>query len=112
MTEPTREVLSFCRISAANCGITVEVDGERVVHVRGDAGHPDAREGYTCTKGRALGTFHHDPDRLDDPLVDGAVTAWDAALERPGRAPRCGDRRARRRQRIEPRTWVPGSHTT
>ena len=81
MTGPsTREVLSFCRICAANCGITVEVDGDRVVRVRGDAGHPVSR-GYTCSKGRALGAFQHDPDRLDDPLVAGAVTPWNVALD-------------------------------
>ena len=45
-----------------------------------DAGHPVSR-GYTCSKGRALGAFHHDPDRLDDPLVDGAVTPWNVALD-------------------------------
>jgi anaerobic selenocysteine-containing dehydrogenase len=79
-----REVLSFCRICAANCGITVDVDrgedGDQVVRVRGDAGHPVSR-GYTCAKGRALGAFHHDPHRLDDPLVAGGVTTWDAALD-------------------------------
>ena len=79
-----QEKLSFCRICAAACGITVEVDdnldGERVVRVRGDQGHPVSR-GYTCSKGRALGAFHHDPNRLDDPIVDGTVTTWDAALD-------------------------------
>ena len=75
-----RELLSFCRICAANCGITVDVEDERVVRVRGDAAHPVSR-GYTCSKGRALGAFHHDPDRLDDPIVDGTIVSWDHALD-------------------------------
>ena len=48
-----REQLSYCRICAAACGITVTVDDEQVVRVRGDADHPVSR-GYTCTKGRGL----------------------------------------------------------
>ena len=55
-----REVLSYCRICAAACGIVVTVDGERVVRVRGDAGHPVSR-GYTCAKGRGLPAWHHHP---------------------------------------------------
>src|SRR5829696_8229759 len=36
-----REHLSYCRICAAACGITVTVeDDERIVRVRGDAQHP------------------------------------------------------------------------
>ena len=57
------------------CGIVVTVEPgageaaeERVVRVRGDDAHPLSR-GYTCPKGRALGALHHDPRRLDHPLV-------------------------------------------
>ncbi len=54
------------------CGIVVTVertaDGERVERVRGDDAHPLSR-GYTCPKGRALGALHHDPRRLDAPVV-------------------------------------------
>jgi anaerobic selenocysteine-containing dehydrogenase len=75
-----REQLSYCRICAAACGITVTVDGERVVRVRGDAEHPVSR-GYTCSKGRGLADWHHDPARLDRPRVRGRAVSWDDALD-------------------------------
>ncbi len=64
----TRTVRSFCRICTAICGILVEVDGEQVVRVRGDAEHP-LSHGYTCAKGRALPGVHHHPDRIERPLL-------------------------------------------
>lgn len=71
---------SFCRICAAACGIVVEVDGDRVLSVRGDRDHP-VSAGYTCPKGRALPVFHHSPDRLDHPVVRGRAASWDDALD-------------------------------
>lgn len=66
------EHVSFCRVCNAMCGIVVTVshgtDGDRVERVRGDHAHALSR-GYTCPKGRALGALHHDPRRLDHPLV-------------------------------------------
>ncbi len=75
-----REVLSYCRICAAACGIAVTVDGERVVKVRGDADHPVSR-GYTCSKGRGLAAWHHAPDRLDRPRLRGQEVGWDEILD-------------------------------
>jgi anaerobic selenocysteine-containing dehydrogenase len=72
----TREVLSYCRICAAACGIVVTVDGSDVVRVRGDDAHPVSR-GYTCTKGRGLAAWHHSPHRLDRPRIRGADATWD-----------------------------------
>ena len=46
------------------CGITVTVEGDRVLKVRGDEAHPISK-GYTCPKGRALPEWHHHPHRLD-----------------------------------------------
>ena len=63
----TRQQKSFCRICMAACGIVVEVDGERVVAVRGDKDHPLSK-GYLCPKGRALPAMHHD-GRLEGTLV-------------------------------------------
>ncbi|MSX88958.1 MAG: molybdopterin-dependent oxidoreductase, partial [Actinobacteria bacterium] len=78
-----RQVRSFCRFCSALCGIVVTVDGDQVVEVRGDADHPLSR-GYTCPKGRALGAWHHHPERLDEPRVGRGTaqrtTDWDAAL--------------------------------
>jgi anaerobic selenocysteine-containing dehydrogenase len=59
---------TFCRFCVALCGLVVTTDGDRVVRVRGDDEHPLSR-GYTCPKGRALGAAHHDPRRLDRPMI-------------------------------------------
>lgn len=75
---------SFCRICNAACGILVTTRGEQALRVRGDAEHP-LSQGYTCPKGRALPAFHHDPRRLDHPLVrrDGRLVRvdWPEALD-------------------------------
>ena len=77
----SREERSFCRICNAMCGIVVTLDAEdHVVRVRGDDEHPLSR-GYTCPKGRAIGTFHHDPRRIDHPEILGVASTWDAALD-------------------------------
>jgi anaerobic selenocysteine-containing dehydrogenase len=85
LTDPiatTRSVKSF--ICTAICGIVVDVEGDRVVRVRGDADHP-LTHGYTCPKGRALPAMHHHPDRIERPRlrVDGQLqaTTWDACLD-------------------------------
>jgi anaerobic selenocysteine-containing dehydrogenase len=75
-----REVLSYCRICAAACGITVTVDGDRVLRVRGDAGHPVSR-GYACAKGRGLPAWHHHEGRLDEPRLRGRQVGWDEVLD-------------------------------
>jgi anaerobic selenocysteine-containing dehydrogenase len=77
---PTVEQPSFCRICNAMCGIVVTVEGDQVLRVRGDPEHPLSR-GYTCPKGRALPSFHHDPRRLDRPSVGGREVSWDAMLD-------------------------------
>lgn len=78
-----REHRSFCRFCQALCGIVVRTDGDRVLEVRGDPEHPLSR-GYVCPKGRALGAWHHHPDRIDVATVraGGTVTAsgWDDTL--------------------------------
>ena len=58
----------------------VTVESDRVVRVRGDAEHPVSR-GYTCSKGRALGEWHHRADRLDHPRLRGRETGWDEVLD-------------------------------
>ena len=73
-------MLSYCRICAAACGITVTVDGDRVLRVRGDAGHPVSR-GYTCSKGRGLAAWHHSDRRLDRPRLRGREVPWDEVLD-------------------------------
>jgi anaerobic selenocysteine-containing dehydrogenase len=84
MPEDVRTVKSFCRICTAVCGILVDVEGDRVVRVRGDPDHP-LSHGYTCAKGRALPRIHHHPDRIEQPLlrVDGRLqaTPWERVLD-------------------------------
>lgn len=58
---------TYCRICPAHCGIEVEVDGGRAVGVAGDRAHP-LTHGFTCAKGRRIGDFHSDPQRLVEPL--------------------------------------------
>lgn len=79
----TATVRTFCRLCQALCGVLGEVDGDRVLRVTGDADHPLSR-GYTCSKGRSLPEYHHDPHRLRSPLVrrHGKLcpTSWEEAL--------------------------------
>jgi anaerobic selenocysteine-containing dehydrogenase len=74
----------FCTICAPCCGVLVTVDGEQVTEVRGDPGHPIS-QGYTCPKGRALGDIHHDPRRLDRPMLrrggELRECGWEEALD-------------------------------
>ncbi len=64
----TVEHRTFCRICLSSCGMVVEVDGDRVVSIRGDKTHPLTR-GYLCPKGRALGQTHHGTDRLSAAFI-------------------------------------------
>ena len=68
----------------ATCGIAVEVDGDRVVSVRGDDADPFSK-GYICPKATALADLHHDPDRLRRPMIREGSTwreaGWDEALD-------------------------------
>ncbi|MBY0401650.1 molybdopterin-dependent oxidoreductase [Myxococcota bacterium] len=57
-----------CPLCEAICGLSIEVEGDRVVRVRGDEADPFSR-GFICPKGASLGELHHDPDRLRAPLV-------------------------------------------
>jgi anaerobic selenocysteine-containing dehydrogenase len=57
-----------CPLCEATCGVAIEVEGDRVVRVRGDEADPFS-QGFICPKGSTLGEVHHDPDRLRGPLV-------------------------------------------
>ena len=59
----TETRVTYCRICSPLCGLLVDVDNGRVVHVAGDPDHALTR-GFTCTKGRHLGELHHAPDRF------------------------------------------------
>jgi anaerobic selenocysteine-containing dehydrogenase len=81
---PERVAYRTCPICEASCGLALELDGARVVKVRGDDRDVLSR-GYLCPKGAALDELHHDPDRLRAPLVRGAdgvlrEASWDEAF--------------------------------
>lgn len=46
---------SFCRFCHAVCGIEVDIDGDRVVAVRGDKDHV-VSQGYLCSTNRLVST--------------------------------------------------------
>ncbi|MBX3023516.1 molybdopterin-dependent oxidoreductase [bacterium] len=79
-----RTVFRACTLCEASCGLTFEVEGDRVVSVRPDDDDVLSR-GYACPKGIASADVHHDPDRLRQPLIrqpDGSFrpASWEAAL--------------------------------
>ena len=63
----TTTVYRSCTLCEATCGVAIEVEGDRVVSVRGDDADPFSK-GYICPKGTALADLHHDPDRLRQPM--------------------------------------------
>ena len=60
-------VYRSCPLCEATCGVAIEIEGDRVLSVRGDDADPFSK-GYICPKGTALADLHHDPDRLTRPL--------------------------------------------
>jgi anaerobic selenocysteine-containing dehydrogenase len=73
-----------CPLCEAMCGLTVQVDGDRVGTVRGNPDDVWSR-GHLCPKGASLGHVHHDPDRLRAPLIrnrngEHVTVSWDDAL--------------------------------
>ena len=67
MTGPRRTVFRGCTLCEASCGLALELEGDRIVSVRGDEDDPLSR-GFICAKGVAIADVHHDPDRLRSPM--------------------------------------------
>ncbi len=75
---------SACILCSINCGLTLGVEGRRIVKVRGDRSHPTSK-GYLCEKPQALDHYQNGRDRLTAPLrrrPDGSFEAvdWDTAI--------------------------------
>ena len=87
-------VRTFCRICEPLCGLVAHVEnvehgddgdgadggagggrGRRLVKLTPDRDHP-VTQGFACHKGLAGIDVHHDPDRLDRPMVRSADGAW------------------------------------
>jgi anaerobic selenocysteine-containing dehydrogenase len=77
-----------CHLCEAMCGIAIEVEGDRILAIRGDADDPFSR-GHICPKAVALQDVHEDPDRLRRPLRRTASgweeIGWDEALDEAAR---------------------------
>ena len=68
MNQPTASKRSICRICTNQCGVILDVEGDRIIKVKGDPSHPLSK-GYTCPKGRALGAAHQHPGAIKQPLL-------------------------------------------
>jgi anaerobic selenocysteine-containing dehydrogenase len=73
-----------CILCECNCGLEVELDGRRLVRLRGDKRHPSSR-GYACEKAHQLDFYQHGRDRVLRPLrrrPDGGFDEidWDTAI--------------------------------
>jgi len=81
-------VYRSCPLCEATCGVAIEIEGDRVLSVRGDDDDPFSK-GYICPKGTALADLHHDPDRLTRPVKRDGDTwtemSWDEAFEYVGK---------------------------
>jgi anaerobic selenocysteine-containing dehydrogenase len=79
-----RTVYRACNLCEAICGLEFQIDGDRIVSIRGDADDPFSR-GHICPKGVALMDVHDDPTRLRTPLVrDGdswREASWEDAID-------------------------------
>ena len=73
-----------CSLCEAMCGLAIELDGNRILSIRGDEEDVFSR-GHICPKAVALKDLHEDPDRLRLPLLrrgsDWEEIGWEAALD-------------------------------
>src|SRR5688500_11533880 len=80
----TRTVYRACNLCDAICGLAIQVDGSRIVSIRGDDADPFSR-GHICPKAVALKDIHEDVNRLRRPMqrVGGEwrEIGWDEAFE-------------------------------
>src|SRR6185436_145795 len=76
--------LRTCSLCEAMCGLAIELDGNRILSIRGDEEDVFSR-GHICPKAVALKDLHEDPDRLRRPLrrrgSDWEEIGWEAALD-------------------------------
>ncbi len=79
-----RTVVRTCPLCEATCGLVLELDGDRIVSVRGDR-EDVLSHGFICPKGAALKELHADPDRIRTPLIRDEhgnfnAATWDQAF--------------------------------
>ncbi|MFT3859623.1 MAG: molybdopterin-dependent oxidoreductase [Aquabacterium sp.] len=64
---PIETRLGVCNLCEAICGLSFQVQGGRIISIKGDDNDPLSR-GHICPKAVALKDLHEDPDRLRAPL--------------------------------------------
>jgi anaerobic selenocysteine-containing dehydrogenase len=73
-----------CVLCAQNCGLEVEVEGNRIVKVKADKSNVKS-EGYVCRKGLNIAYHQHNADRLKYPLKKVGDRferiSWDQAID-------------------------------
>jgi len=80
MTAP-QAIRTTCPYCGVGCGVLATVAESGEVRVSGDPQHP-ANFGRLCSKGAALAETLGSEGRLLHPVVDGAQTSWETALDR------------------------------
>lgn len=65
-----------CHICEANCGVLVELDGRKILSIKGNPDHVLSR-GHICPKATAIADLQDDPDRLHTPMKR-TVAGWEA----------------------------------
>ena len=84
MQQATRTVYRACNLCEAICGLAIEVEGAKIVSIRGDDADPFSR-GHICPKAVALIDIHEDPNRLRHPMRrignDWQQIGWDEAFD-------------------------------
>ena len=73
-----------CNLCEAICGLTFQVQGERIVSIKGNDADPFSR-GHLCPTAVALKDVHEDPDRLRRPVrrvgTEWVEISWDQAFD-------------------------------
>ena len=73
-----------CNLCEAICGLTFQVQAERIISVKGNEADPLSR-GHICPKAVALKDLHEDPDRLRQPVKrvgdKWQTIGWDEAFD-------------------------------
>jgi anaerobic selenocysteine-containing dehydrogenase len=76
-----------CHLCEANCGLLIQVEGRKVLSIKGDPDNALSR-GHICPKATAIADLQDDPDRLRKPMKrtgqDWQEINWDQAFAEIG----------------------------
>ena len=86
---PRRKLKTMCPMNChpTLCGMEVEVEGDKLLSIKGDESHPDSH-GFLCMRGEAAHQIIGNPNRLMKPLIrnqrgeDGwREASWEEAMD-------------------------------